>query len=263
MKLVKHKWNMTVLSAVLFLLLIASIGAYGNGNLLNKQSSVPQRSQQELVERVNILRVLTDLTGGGTLKVRIQLHGSFVSLSAADWELERKSWGEAARFDVPLKAVSERGREVYRTDYTTAGAQVAGLLFREADEGRAYYTITLSGSMTNGLRQVSALAEHIQSALIKADHSVEWNATVQSEVSIGRDEAWRAVEKAVSELGQAVPLDRYEDDHTISVSYETDYMGEGVEMKGRNANLQAAIYEDVKQGTVRISYGTPLISGEY
>ncbi|MGZ9585421.1 YwmB family TATA-box binding protein [Paenibacillus marinisediminis] len=256
------QWNKGALSAGLCLIMLACIGGWATVNGTNPAESVyMEKKQEDLSEHVNMLRVLADLTKGSRLHTQVMLQGNFPADEEA-WKSERERWYEAAAIHVPLQTVQERGREVYRASYRMLGLTADVLLFHERT-GLGYYVITVKGQEEGGLRQAAGEVERLESALYDAGYVSSWNATVQTEVDADRLEAWKRVEAAVKEWGQAVPLDRYEDARTISVSFDTDYMGDGVMLSGKRANLQVAVHENTDLHKTRISFGTPLIAGEY
>nr|WP_206765823.1 YwmB family TATA-box binding protein [Paenibacillus dendritiformis] len=214
----------------------------------------------EVAKRMQMLWVLAELSGDRQFSSTITVQGNFSAKGGLPAEAER--WRREAGIAAALEPSRERGREVYRGTYNTAPYQGDVLLFQEND-GQVYYTVKLSAEAKGGMARSAEEAERLLRRLGEAEIGADWNATVRTATGASLSDGFAAAERALAEWGTAVPLDRYEDDRTISVTYETDYMGAGVAMKGRQANLQVAAHEDRERGETRLSFGTPLIAGEY
>jgi len=226
-----------------------------------KAARTPLASETlEAAKRMQMLWVLAELSGDRKFSSTITVQGSYAAPDGLPAEAER--WRQEAGIAAPLEPRQERGREVYRGTYNTAPYQGDVLLFQEND-GRMYYTVKLSAEAKGGMARSAEEAERLLLKLGQAGIGADWNATVRTVTGASLTDGFAAAEQALAEWGTAVPLDRYEDDRTISVTYETDYMGTGVAMKGRKANLQVAAHEDRERGETRLSFGTPLIAGEY
>ncbi|MCG7410396.1 YwmB family TATA-box binding protein [Paenibacillus sp. ACRRX] len=253
--------------AVLSLTLFAMCGAAASwgGPMLSSAAATVAKADQKQVpsisERVSMLWVLAELSGERKFNTTITVQGSFHT-AEENWGKERNEWSLVIKHKEPLAEVTEHGRTVYRSHYGASSWKGDVLLFREKD-GRAYYVVTIKGAANGGMKQSVEEADRLRSLLTGGHYENDWNATVQTETSLRRDAAWAKAEQAIKEWGSANPLDIYEDDRTISASYETSYMGEGVAMKDGHANLQVAVQENGSTGITRISFGTPLISGEY
>lgn len=255
--------------AVLCLILLALCGAVKVGMESSFTSAwlTGLKKQEEVIlspdmgKKVNTLWVLADLTGGRHLPTTITVQGSYGS-TASLWEKDREAWREATGIASRLLPVMENGREVYRMNYSGTGWTGRVLMFIEQD-GKAYYTVTIEGTAEGGREGAIQEAERLYELLKKEGYAVDWNAAVKTETSIPLKEAWSKAEAAIQELGESTPLDRYEDDRTISVSYNVSYLGEGVKMKDSRVNLQVAAHENGETGLTRVTFGTPLIAGEY
>lgn len=221
-------------------------------------ANAPETS--EVAKRLQMLWVLAELSGERKFSSTITVQGSFLAEGGLPAEVER--WRLEAGIASAPKPRQERGREVYRGTYNTAPYQGDVLLFQEKD-GRIYYTVKLSAEAKGGMACSVEEAERLLYQFGQGKSGADWNATVRTATGASLTDGFAAAEKALAEWGTAVPLDRYEDDRTISVTYETDNLGVGVAMKGRQANLQVAAHEDRERGETRLSFGTPLIAGEY
>ncbi|WP_241734988.1 YwmB family TATA-box binding protein [Paenibacillus alvei] len=213
----------------------------------------------DLVKRVNMLWVLAELVGSKKARTTVLIQGNY----AAGGNLEKKieQWQKDTGITVQLIQKQEQGKNVYRGKFVSDSIEEAVLWFQE-DDGRAYYTISIQGSARTGMTQAAAEGERIMK-MVPARYGAEWTATIQTITSHSLKDSFERTERALQEWGKAEPLDRYEDERTISISYQTDYMGAGVQMKQGTANLQLAIHENRDKGETRISFGTPLIAGEY
>lgn len=250
-------------SPVIGLLLLALCGAVAvawNSDAWKSKPSAIAAETSEVAKRLQMLWVLAELSGERKFGSTITVQGSF--LAESDLPAEAERWQREAGIANAPKPRQERGREVYRGTYNTAPYQGDVLLFQE-DDGRIYYTVTLSAEAKGSMARSAEEAERLLRQLGQAKIGADWNATVRTATGSSLIDGFVAAEKALAEWGTAVPLDRYEDERTISVTYETDYMGAGVAMKGRQANLQVAAHEDRERGETRLSFGTPLIAGEY
>lgn len=215
----------------------------------------------DMDKKVNTLWVLADLIGGRHLPTTITVQGSF-GTTAAHFEQAREEWKKTIQVNASFKAVTEHGREVFRLHYQGLGWESRVLMFFEQD-GKAYYTVTIEGASDGGRKGAIEEAERLYMMLKEAEYAVDWNAAVRAEAALDLKEAWSKAEQAIQEMGEALPLDRYEDDRTISVSYHVSYMGQGVKMKDSTVNLQVAAHENGETGLTKVTFGTPLIAGEY
>ncbi|MDG0871992.1 YwmB family TATA-box binding protein [Paenibacillus thiaminolyticus] len=248
---------------VIGLLLLALCGAVAvawSSDAWKPAPSAIAPASSEVAKRLHMLWVLAELSGERKFSSTITVQGSFLAEEGLAAEIDR--WRREAGIVSALEPRQERGRKVYRGTYNTAPYQGDVLLFQEND-GRIYYTVKLSAEAKGGMARSAEEAERLLRQLGEAKMGTDWNATVRAATGATLTDGFAAAEKALAEWGTAVPLDRYEDDRTISVTYETDYMGAGVAMKGRQANLQVAAHEDRERGETRLSFGTPLIAGEY
>lgn len=254
--------NRLSLTVILCITILASASGllYGKDKLEQEREAL-QQAVSSISEQVNKLRVLIDLSGGGQYSSRVVLQGS-IPVRDNEWEQSRLRWYAAADIPTPLQPKEERGRQVYRAMYKLNAAEIQVLFFDEAS-GRSYYVVTVSGQGEGGMKQTIEEVTRLYQRLVEAEYEPEWNATLQSKVQGDRIQAWNRVESAVTELGLADALDYYEDNRTISVSYMTSYMDNTVDMQGEAVNLQAAVHEDVEHGTTQITFGNPLINGEY
>lgn len=213
----------------------------------------------DLVKRVNMLWVLAELAGSNNSRTTVFIQGNYAADGSKEKEI--KQWQKDAGITVQLIRKQEQGKEAYRGTFVSDSIKAAVLWFQE-DDGRAYYTISIQGSAKIGMSQAAAEGERIMK-MLPVQYRAEWTATVQTLTSHSLKDSFERAERALQEWGKAEPLDRYEDERTISVSYQTDYMGAGVQMKQGIANLQLAVHENRDKGETRISFGTPLIAGEY
>lgn len=249
-------------SAAIGLVVLALCGALlavWNGAEWRLASS-QEKEPVDMMKRVKMLWVLAELSGERQFNTVVAVHGSFIAEVDTDDEVNR--WRIAVGMREALAPVQERGREVYRGSYATSSYIADMLLFQEADE-RIYYTVKIQGSAKGGMLATAQEGERLIYALAGNNFKPDWNATVRTVTAASLQQSFDKAENALREWGQAEPLDRYEDERTISVSYETDYMGQGVQMKRGHANLQLAVHENREKGETRISFGTPLIAGEY
>lgn len=235
---------------------IALIGSSDRWQLTRSQESV---EKLDLVKRVNMLWVLAELVGSKEFQTTVLIQGNYAADGSKEKNLEQ--WKKDAGITAHLIRKEEQGKEAYRGIYISDSIEAAILWFQE-ENGRVYYTISIQGSARTGMTQSAAEGEQLMKKL-SSHYGAEWTATVQTVASQSLKDSFERAERSLREWGQAEPLDRYEDERTISVSYQTDYMGSGVQMKHGNANLQLAVHENRYKGETRISFGTPLIAGEY
>lgn len=250
----------TPVIGLLLLALCGAVAAAWSSDAWKPAPSAIAPASSEVAKRLQMLWVLAELSGERKFSSAITVQGSFLAEEGLAAEVDR--WRREAGIMSTLDPRQERGRKVYRGTYNTAPYQGDVLLFQEND-GRIYYTVKLSAEAKGGMARTAEEAERLLRQLGEAKIGADWNATVRAATGASLTDGFAAAEKALAEWGTAVPLDRYEDDRTISVTYETDYMGAGVAMKGRQANLQVAAHEDRERGETRLSFGTPLIAGEY
>lgn len=222
------------------------------------KSDVPSGTT-DIVKRVNMLSVLAELAGTRGFRTAVLIQGNYPAVHAGGKELQQ--WRQDAGVTSTLVRKKEQGKEAYRGSYISESIEGSILWFQEGD-GRVYYTISIQSSVRNGMKQVATEGERIVKKL-PTRYRAEWTATVQTVTDHLLKNGFMQAEKALQELGQVEPLDRYEDDHTISVSYQTNYMGSGVRMQQGYANLQLAAHENIDKGETQITFGTPLIAGEY
>lgn len=255
----KNRLGITV---TLCIVLLACTGTafYWNDKRVQEYEAV-QQAAISISGEVNKLRALIDRSGGKQYDTRIVLQGS-IPISDKQWELERKRWLQTAEVQVTLQAVQERGRQVFRVSYKLIGGDV-NILFFEEENDRSYYVITASGQEEGGMKQVTEEIKRLYLALANAGYKPEWNAALKTRIQADRTQAWGKVESALSELGEADALDYYEDERSISVSYTTSYMDNELMMQGQVVNLQAAVHENEEQGFTQVTFGSPLINGEY
>ena len=225
-----------------------------------RSASSQEKEPVDMMKRVQMLWVLAELSGERQFNTVVTVHGSFIAEGEPYDEVIR--WQKAGGIRESLAPVQERGREVYRGRYATSSYYGDMLLFQEAD-GRIYYTVKIQGPAKGGMSASAQEGERLIYALSGNNFKPDWNATVRTVTAASLQQSFDRAAKALREWGQAEPLDRYEDERTISVSYDTDYMGQGVKMKQGHANLQLAVHENREKGETRISFGTPLIAGEY
>ncbi|UHA76065.1 YwmB family TATA-box binding protein [Paenibacillus sp. 481] len=216
--------------------------------------------QLDIVKRVKMLSVLAELSGQHHLRSSIMIHGSFKA--EVDEAVSIANWKQVVGIRERLTPRMERGRQVYRGQYVTSAWKGDILLYQDG-EARIYYTIKLSGQAKGGVSESAVEGERLLQAMSSYPYFPEWSATVQTISKSNAVESFAIAEKALHEWGVVKPLDRYSDKRTISVSYESDYMGQGVQMNNSNANLQVAVHEDQEAGETRVSFGTPLIAGEF
>nr|WP_225445742.1 YwmB family TATA-box binding protein [Paenibacillus arenosi] len=189
------------------------------------------------------------------------MQGSYL-IKAEDWKQEALKWKESIQVATPFVAREERGQEVLRANDQGSNWKREILVFAEQD-GRLYFTIHLTGVELNGKEHIVDEGEHLHKALQANNHSVLWNSEIRTKAVGTLDSMWGKMHRKMQLLGHAKPIDNYEDIRTRSVSYETDYMGEGIKMKSGVANLQMAVHELAGEGITRLTLGTPLIAGEY
>ncbi|MCR8846021.1 YwmB family TATA-box binding protein [Paenibacillus sp. SC116] len=217
--------------------------------------------QLSITERVNKLWELAQHSGGESFETKIIMQGSYL-INTKDWKQEALKWKESIRVTTPFVAKEERGMEVLRSTFQGANWKREILVFAEQD-GRLYFTVHLTGVELNGKDHIVAEGENIHKALQANNFSVLWNSEIRTK-SVGTlDSMWGQMQQKMQLLGRVKPLDHYEDNGTRSVSYETDYMGDGIKMKSGVANLQMAVHELPAEGITRLTVGTPLIAGEY
>lgn len=256
------KHNRVGVTIILCIVLFACIGGAYHWNDKQLQKLVDIEQTAALISKeVNKLRALIDLSGGTYLDTRVVLQGN-LSVSGMQWEQERRKWMKATGIDVSLQAVQERGRQVYKANYKLTGGDVHLIYFEEEDH-RSYYVITVTGQEEAGMKHAIAEMTQLYLSLAKAGYTPKWNAALKTRVYMDRIQTWDKVQSVLTELGQADALDYYEDDRSISVSYTTSYMKNEMVMQGKNVNLQAAVHENEEKGFTQITFGSPLIDGEY
>ncbi|TVX87052.1 YwmB family TATA-box binding protein [Paenibacillus agilis] len=218
-------------------------------------------AQLSITERVNKLWELAQYSGGAGFETKMIMQGNYL-ITAADWKQEAMKWKESIRVRTPFVAREERGMEVLRSTFQGPNWEREILVFAEQD-GRLYFTIHLTGVELSGKDHIVAEGENMHKALQANNFSVQWNSEIRTKVVGTLDGVWDRMAQKMQLLGRVKPLDHYEDNGTRSVSYETDYMGEGIKMKSGVANLQMAVHELRAEGITRLTVGTPLIAGEY
>lgn len=239
--------------------LCGTLALVGNSDRWNAFADKGQAVTIELVKRVNMLGVLAQLSGARDFRTTVLIQGNYLAKLNKEEELEQ--WQQNIGTIIEWKRNYEQGKETYRSSYKAHSIKVDILWFQE-NANRTYYTISIQGSAKGGMVQASTEGERIMTKLNK-HHGPKWAATVQAVSNDSLQTNFAKAEQSLKEWGKIKLVDRYEDERTLSATYQTDYLGQGVPMKQGNVNFQLAIHENKDKGETRISFGTPLIAGEY
>lgn len=226
-----------------------------NNTSWNKAYVKHKMKVEELTTQVNRLALLAQANGGNDFKANITLQGSYGS-DSVHHKNELIQWQQATKLTVNMPCRQEGKKRIcqYGTPYMTV------IWLQDAIKG-IYYTISLQASSKSEFLQAVQTARQLLFNL--ADHyKATWGATIQTTTMEPLCKAFAKAERSLKKWGQTIPLDRYEDKHTISVSYQTNYMDVGVNIKQHIANLQLAVHENKHKNRTQITLGTPLITME-
>ncbi|WP_028593990.1 YwmB family TATA-box binding protein [Paenibacillus assamensis] len=264
----RKSWNLGVSGGVIVLLVAIMIilgikdgVLFGNETRQIVSNEAGHALQLSVTERVNKLWDLAQHSDGSNYETKLIMQGSYL-IPAEDWKQEALKWKESIHVATPFVAREERGQEVLRANDQGSNWKREILVFAEQD-GRLYFTIHLTGVELKGKEYIVDEGENLLKALQANNLSVLWNSEIRTKAVGTLDSIWGQMHRKMQLLGHAKAIDHYEDNRTRSVSYETDYMGEGIKMKSGVANLQMAVHELAGEGIARLTLGAPLIAGEY
>jgi hypothetical protein len=161
----------------------------------------------------------------------------------------------------------QQGEAVYRQVRETAEGCTESLLLTGLEEGHSFLIVKKECTAPAGqlLTQVPAWQEAMERALSGPPAwTGVWNVMLQGELSgaYAQQESEQVLRGIAAGLS-AVEAERYEDRGTVSVSYTSKVLKQSVKSGAHDIHLQAGLHKDSKDGSRRLTIGTPVITTEY
>ncbi|MFC5450923.1 YwmB family TATA-box binding protein [Paenibacillus aestuarii] len=133
-------------------------------------------------------------------------------------------------------------------------------------QSACYMVLRLDASQEVQLTDLLKWQEQAGGQFSKLGIGGEWNVMVQGYVPqqalVGLDDAATYLENVGHALNGEI-VERYHDDHTISLSLASDKFHAYVNSGGQTVNVQMALHQDSTSGMWRLTVGTPVITSEY
>lgn len=153
----------------------------------------------------------------------------------------------------------------YRSAADKAGFQTT-MFWSELGNGRSYVIVTLETPDLLNTPDLQAEAEEAGAKLQKIGITAEWNTSLQGAAK-EQEHPQKALllteQNMYAQLPDLKVQESYEDETTASHTYSTSALLHSVISGNHEVVLQAAIHQDAKEGSSRVTIGLPLITIEY
>lgn len=153
----------------------------------------------------------------------------------------------------------------YRSAADRAGFQTT-MFWSELGNGRSYVIVTLETPDLLNTPDLQAEAEEAGVKLQKIGITAEWNTSLQGAAK-EQEHPQKALllteQNMYAQLPDLKVQESYEDETTASHTYSTSALLHSVISGNHEVVLQAAIHQDAKEGSSRVTIGLPLITIEY
>ncbi len=160
----------------------------------------------------------------------------------------------------------QQGETVYRQELETADGCTKTLLLTWWEDAQTFVIVKKECTITAAeLSKLPVWQQELEHELqTKAQWQPVWNVMVQGELSrqLQRAEAEDVLGRIAAPLA-AVEAERYEDRGTVSVSYTSSKLKHSVKSGKKEIHLQVGLHTDSKDGSKRLTLGTPMITTEY
>lgn len=175
-------------------------------------------------------------------------------------------------------------REVFYAEGETG--EIRGkLAIMLQDEGLYYVVLRLENQTITGLGQLAEYGEEYGEMLLKEGVHAQWNAALQG-ASVDLTDmlaipptlansqggghqavpvtiAFEAIESGVKERLKLRQVESFEDERTISRSYEVEELPIKLQSAGQDIHLQLALHWNTETERYDLSIGSPLLTVEY
>ncbi|MGN7358819.1 YwmB family TATA-box binding protein [Paenibacillus sp. SAF-054] len=164
----------------------------------------------------------------------------------------------------PVAELMEDGHKTYRVLDEKNNVNIR-FNWQEINPDQSYIIIQLEAEAAKGWDDLTDLQQEFGEKMRNAGIDAKWNASLQG---TGNKEGNAAdtmnrIEGSLARSLDAVPMETYEDETTVSNAYQVPSLSSRVRSGNTWLNMQVAVHEDETSGENRVTIGLPVITIEY
>lgn len=163
-----------------------------------------------------------------------------------------------------LQTVSDTDHESYRSLTSIDGVRIT-YNWQVISEDKSYMIVKMESIGSDQSASILRLQDKYLTQIDQMDIDAEWNASVQGNIKEADSvkETMKNVETKLQSHLTINQVESYEDEMTISHSYEAPSLGFDLISGDHTMDLQMAVHQDDNSGLSRVTLGFPIITIEY